>query len=553
MKLQLIQLNNFIKIAEKGDFFLDKNNRIWYNKITKGACMTNPSLRQLPSMIWRPNRERQSISGDISLLHSVYLGVDKPQQYNDILATIHDKVSNDPMSVLFDTEIPMVADFDFISAINSELTRININHIQSQDVQMFPDVEQNERFINALQYTVNLAISQESFANDNVRNSFICKMLLNTNTYIRELVYDESATNKAIYYGNISKHDLYFMIMLSKFGFETVIINPVANRLIYDKDVDNVLEITSYQNTLPVESFKNRAQQGTIIHEQYSMILDLENQLDDTLHTNGVYRPWQFRDGNVKPLLINGALIDLTENWNQPAKVRDGFHVKDKTVYNPVFFMEIEGETISKDSYYETWSQLTNNPLTYITSGNPLSTPLANPDDRYQLSFVQNFDKSFDIEKLKTLSFYTYEPYNDDTEDYILNTINDVLSDMSLFKQPLTDNERYQLVIDVLTLNKDILRLIDSYDFTSNIPKLVYELKNETQLTKQTCLLLAYFHKLGFDVVILSPAGLSNVDSVITPERMTKLRLDTMVYDESFNPIRKQVASKKGFLTRLFG
>ena len=56
------------------------------------------------------------------------------------------------------------------------------------------------------------------------------------------------------------------------------------------------------------------------------MTLQFERQIENEMFTNtGVYKPWQFRDGTTSALFFNSTLIDLEMNWNEPAKVRQGF------------------------------------------------------------------------------------------------------------------------------------------------------------------------------------------------------------------------------------
>ncbi len=52
-------------------------------------------------------------------------------------------------------------------------------------------------------------------------------------------------------------------------------------------------------------------------------------------------------------------------------------------------------------------------------------------------------------------------------------------------------------------------------DFTNDNLKLVIFLEEEEQISKRQAYLIAYLNKIGFDIVILSPAGLSNLNSYI--------------------------------------
>ena len=98
--------------------------------------------------------------------------------------------------------------------------------------------------------------------------------------------------------------------------------------------------------------------------------------------------------------------------------------------------------------------------------------------------------------------------------------------------------------------------MIDGFDFPNQIPKIIYLLENDNQVTKQDTYILAYLNKIGFDILILSPAGLSNFDSFITPHKFVKVRLEEMIYDETKDKlsanIKNNINKSKGFLKRLF-
>ena len=181
------------------------------------------SLQQIPFELWRRKSERKGICPQFKPVFTSYIGVENQVKYNDVLATIHSKIQDDPRhTIFFDGEILLDADFNFINAIKNELANMDVTHLSKQDITLFENSDLNHVFLNAFEYVVNLAIRQEIFLNDSVRNNFICKLLLYAHLYIQNLDYSELDfhANHCFYYGDISRHDIYFLILLYIMGFD---------------------------------------------------------------------------------------------------------------------------------------------------------------------------------------------------------------------------------------------------------------------------------------------------------------------------------------------
>ena len=110
------------------------------------------------------------------------------------------------------------------------------NKMTAQDITIFNDFEVNFKFLSALEYVIPIACSKEDFFNDNVRNNFITKLIVWAYTYAKDIKYDASINPKCVYYGNIQRHEIYFLIMLYKMGFDVIYINPLKEELWNDID-----------------------------------------------------------------------------------------------------------------------------------------------------------------------------------------------------------------------------------------------------------------------------------------------------------------------------
>ena len=494
-------------------------------------------FQQIPFELWKPIHVRKGIHSTFKPIFTRYIGVEKQDRYDDILATISDAIKNDPEhNLLFDNQIPMTADFGFINAIKYELAQMDMTQLASQDIRLFQNPTLNQRFLSACETIVTLAFRQEAFPNDSIKANFVCKLLLYAHLHLQTLDHTNTAyqANHCFYYGEISRQDIYFLKLLHLLNFDVVYINPLKDVPKWSSiDTDAAL----HKNTqlLPIESFQSRAQKGQAMQESQSLTLTLEQNLTtDFLNQAGVYQAWQFRHGTTEPVFFNGSLIDLEQNWHQAARFRQGFKTHQNTVYVPHFFFEIEGEYKNKKDYLTLVDNCRKAPNT----------------DHFKLAFCQYSDGRFDPEKLKQLPFYAYGPYNDATENFILGKINDVLTNTHLFKEPLTKKEDiFDFVLMTLTLTQPIVRSIDSFDFTDSLPKLMIVIEGDAHLTKAHSYLIGYLNQIGFDILILSPAGLSDLSTFFQAESFNSVRLDQIVYDQTLAALKPP---KQSLFSKIF-
>ena len=107
-----------------------------------------------------------------------------------------------------------------------------------------------------------------------------------------------------------------------------------------------------------------------------------------------------------------------------------------------------------------------------------------------------------------------------------------------------------------LQLNKKLMYMIDTFDFPFGIPKIVAFLDNDSSLSQQTPYILGFLHKMGFDILVLAPAGLSNLSTYVASGRYNCTRLAEMKYDVTFDkvssPEGNKKSAKKGVLASLF-
>ena len=515
------------------------------------------SLKELIFNLWKTRYERQGIRTEFRPVFTRYIGVESAE-YNDILKTLITKAKEDnEHCIVFDRDIPMQVNFDLINNTKRDLMEMDIRNLSTQDITMFADPELNQLFLNALEYTVNLAIQNESFANDNIRNDFITKMILNTFTYIYPLnmSLDYEGTYKCFYYGDISRRNIYFLIMLYRMTFDVIVINPLKDEYWDVTDTDFLSTKKNYPMIQEIGTLNERIAGASVIQADESITLHFEHQMDAEIYNNsGLYKAWQLKDYHVKQLLIHGNTIDIKNNWNEPAKVRNGFLVQNNKVTIPHFFARIDGVTSDYNDYKKFVSECVSSPecITVLQKEDFLVNHMSD-NDTLQLTFFQLSDGTIDTSQIKEATFYPFAPYNDQTEQFLLDKLNELIKNPKILKgENLSRKDIFYIITTILNMNTTLLRAIDNFDFSAQIPKFVYFLEKDATMDRDSSIILAYLNNIGFDIIVFSPSGTAGLETYLDDNYFTNIRLDRMKYDMDYNDVKNATRKSKNFLSKFF-
>ncbi|MEG0857465.1 MAG: YceG family protein [Terrisporobacter sp.] len=487
-----------------------------------------------------------------------FIGINDTKKYNDELKTLQFKSSElENTCLIFDNEVPLSGEMELIQYIYNELQTMNINDMINQDITIFDDYQVNNKFLEALQYVVNLGICNENFFNDNVRNNFITKVIVWAYTYAKSIDFTKEYNPMCIYYGKIEKHEIYFLILLYKMGFDTIYINPLKEEYIEEIDKDKLSICKKSMQIGAIESFNERCEKGNVIENVETITKQIQREIHEDIFVNtGIFKPWQFRNGFSKSVLLDTIVEDIYIYYNEPAKLRDGFEVQGDVVKVPTFFYKIDGEYTDRAEYIKLVSHclesysLSNSNTLFIDDGNISSDEDLN-DDMYQLMFCQLSDGTFDIEEIKKLDIYKFKKYNEVLQNFLLNKFNEVIKRDDLFVKKLDKDSCLKLLVLVLNLDKNIIRIVDNFDFVYNIPKIVIFLNKEDILSDNMIMLLAYLHNIGIDIIIFNPSGMCNLSNIIRNDKFNLVRLQKISYETTYNKLILSLA-KPSVFTKLF-
>lgn len=300
---------------------------------------------------------------------------------------------------------------------------------------------------------------------------------------------------------------------------------------------------------MPMEPYPDREIKIRVTTAAY----DAQRQLDDILYTGtGLFRNRQFL--RSKPVTLKTTYDEIGILWPAEAKYRPGFAAEKGRVTVPNLFAKVcgvEGGDVAK--YFENIRAMLT-PNTILVTRIPfIDGSRPNPIEPYAVRFVSN--GKLQVDMIKRHSAYQYEFLSDDTQDYILEKIQELLDLKWIESRQAHLDET--VVATLLNLNRYILKLIQNFDFTKTIPKMVVIDTTEAMFSLADCILITFLNLVGFDIVVFTPTGYRNLEKYIRPEAYESYTIGDYCYNLAVPqlqiPPEGEPKREKGLFQKIFG
>ena len=450
-----------------------------------------------------------------------------------------------------------------IKVINNKITNPSVDEISkikrgnyANENQLITDLKKN---IN-LKCNTFVDVARDAFVDTMIETGKLMNMDLNKmmnkgiyilcwfQRYIPDLLGNTDIHSPApilIYFGNVETDtESLFLNMAAKLPIDVIIFNPEKKG---DKLTGERLYEVNFEETLKVNEYPtdgNNLSMGT-------MAYNAERDLDTMMYSDtGMYRDMQFSKANI--IKLSTTYEEIKIYWKQEARFRPNFSTVDDIVNIPVMFAKISGVANSDtDTYFQNIKDLlTDTTLIYKNE---------NIYDRNctVAAGVPSFFKNgrLDREGIKHSQIYKYDYLRAETQDYILDKLSELLRRKTIAGTGQNGTE-YKIITIVLDLPKEILRFIQSFDFTKCPPKLIIVNTTETVISLEDSIIVAFLNLIGFDIVFFIPTGYDNVNKYFNNQIMEEHIIGNYLYDiaiPDFNRLRSVKEKKKSFFSRLFG
>ena len=450
-----------------------------------------------------------------------------------------------------------------IKVINNKITNPSVDEISkikrgnyANENQLIMDLKKN---INLKSNTF-IDVARDAFVDTMIETGKLMNMDLNKmmnkgiyilcwfQRYIPDLLGNTDIHSPApilIYFGNVETDtESLFLNMVAKLPIDVIIFNPEKKG---DKLTGERLYEVHFEETLKVNEYPtdgNNLSMGT-------MAYNAERDLDTMMYSDtGMYRDMQFSKANI--IKLSTTYEEINIYWKQEARFRPNFSTVDDIVNIPVMFAKISGVANSDtNTYFQNIKDLlTDTTLIYKNE---------NIYDRNctVAAGVPSFFKNgrLDREGIKHSQIYKYDYLRAETQDYILDKLSELLRRKTIAGTGQNGTE-YKIITIVLDLPKEILRFIQSFDFTKCPPKLIIVNTTETVISLEDSIIVAFLNLIGFDIVFFIPTGYDNVNKYFNNQIMEEHIIGNYLYDiaiPDFNRLRSVKEKKKSFFSRLFG
>ena len=422
-----------------------------------------------------------------------------------------------------------------------EIASIKRNNYTKQN-QMIMDLARN------IQYTVNIELQRimnKAFVDVILKASKVSGCNLNKLTnkavyllcwlkrYQTQLFENWKITDVAcfIYLGGCKNDtEALFLSFLARLPIDVLILCPNLNQrcclsddLLYELHYSESLVVDQY----PVDN--SQVQIGTVAYHA-------ERDLDTMMYQDsGIYRNQQYSKANVINLQTMYEEIKIL--WDEELKYRPSFSVVDGCVNIPVIFSKISGvKDAQLQPYWLSIRELITDDTILIQK-----TPYIEQNSpNIMKSFATEFYKNGKLLKtrIKQHSNYQYGILREEVQDLMLDKLQ-ILIDQKLIKGIGENGTEYTVIATVLNLPKEVVRLIQKFDFTHKNPKLIYVNASDKVISLEDSILVAFLNLLGFDIVFYVPTGYQSVEKYFTKKIMEEHQIGEYMYDLQIPDLKK--------------
>ncbi|MEY2354197.1 YceG family protein [Lysinibacillus capsici] len=356
---------------------------------------------------------------------------------------------------------------------------------------------------------------------------------------------------KVVWYGEATLSQRYFLLLLMELGCDVLIFHPAKIDEFAEIDPNDTFSITyAYTNQTTLQPFpdKLRDRQATV---GYRSSQHFEQLMHD--QQSGVYKPWQFKDFMPRSLTLRMTYDDIFIYAEEKALVRPQFEVIGDEIVIPVIFAKISGVSSRREEYWYYMHQLLANPQTVFVQKFPYApTSRANFHFHYKHCLVNG---ELSVERIMQSDWWQYGELTLELQRAIAHTIKTSCEQPMLKQQPNETLYDLQLFLfkQMSMIPQEILRLLQSFDYSQEVPKLVlYQAPQQPALSREDIALLAFLNRFGVDIVFYNPTGQLDLEKHLQEDSYDVHRLEHMLFDLHYEEPKPQKTAPDKIIKKLF-
>ena len=320
----------------------------------------------------------------------------------------------------------------------------------------------------------------------------------------------------------IAENEALFLRFLARLPVDVLVLNPqgtgkgaLEDSLLYEENYTETLNVKK----IPRENIN--VQMGTAAYQA-------ERELDTLLYQDtGIYRNQQYQNASV--IRLKTTYEEISILWKEELKYRPNFSTTQDIVNLPVIFAKVCGIRNGDETAY--WSSIkeliTEN--TFVVKQFPfLRATDENPMKPYATEFWKN-GKLYK-NKIKNHPGYPYAMLREEMQDYILEKLQQLI-ESKIISGTFENGTEYTIISTVLNLPKEVVRLLQGFDFTKENPKAVLIHTGEKMISLEDTILTAFLNLTGFDVAFFVPTGYQSIEKYFNRKLFDEYQIGEYKYD----------------------
>lgn len=445
-------------------------------------------------------------SGRITVYFTAFIGFDDEAAHKNFLYNLREDIISKSSKTLIFAENFKKPSYDegaaFLSVNRSDMKSMIKALAQKIDIPNCPARTQLARknFISIM--------NKQAASESNIQRMF--------NLGVNMIIWLKSCTEHTdfhsdipvmMYYGKITPHELIFLKFLCSTGFDVIYLSTDKSVLdMFRQENDGIIQIFELPLSCGIYPYPEKPVRAKFATTAYTA----ERELDSLLYNDGnLFRNHQF--ATCRSVTLKTTYEEIGILWNQEAKYRTGFNSENNLVTVPNIFAKISG--LRDDNEEEYWKDVSSK----ITSSSLIfkSLPFFVPDgaDSYDGFFNNTI---IDIPKLINSPLNKYNYLNDNVQQFIFSKMQETI-DCGFINLPYPDI-MHLVIKSGLGFNPETLRIIQNYDFTKEIPKVIIIDNTPQTFNVYECIYLVLLNLMGFDIIIYTPTGYKNLETYVSPQ-----------------------------------
>ena len=318
------------------------------------------------------------------------------------------------------------------------------------------------------------------------------------------------------------ENEALFLRILARLPVDVLVLKPNLNGVCCL--ADPLLYEIHFTDSLNLERFPQQSadvQVGTVAFHA-------ERELDGLMYQDtGVYRNYQY--GKAVSITLQTMYEEIQILWKEELKYRPNFSTENGIVTLPVIFAKVSG--VKDGIVQKYWSSIKDLIVedTFVVKNVPyIDATAPNPMKQYAVDFFKN--GRLQRKKIRENPNYQYSFLRDEVQEHIFDKLQ-LLIESRVIRGTFENGTEYTIIATILNMPKEIVRLIQKFDFTKKNPKLIYINTGEKLISLEDSILVAFLNMAGFDVVFFVPTGYQNIEKHFGRRLMEEHQIGEYIYD----------------------